>query len=44
MFTNLINKSRKAAKISKHQMSKKNAKHNHNLSYGERKHLEFITK
>ena len=42
MFTNLINKSRKNAKIGKHQMSKKNAKHVKNLSYGEKKHIEYL--
>lgn len=31
-------------KISKHQASKKGYKHTHKLSYGQRKHLEFISK
>lgn len=40
MFTNLINKTRKAARIGKHQMSKKNAKHpNWKPSKGEQKDI-----
>ena len=37
MFTNLINKTRKVARTSKHQASKKGYKHIHNLSKGQLK-------
>ena len=30
------------SKISKYQSSKKGAKHNHNLSFGQKKHADFM--
>jgi hypothetical protein len=42
MFTNLVNKSRKVTKKTKHGASKKGFKHSHKPSKGQLNHLKFI--